>query len=200
MESGLSVLVVTAVTLAVFVWVGIRASRRDTDVEDYVVARNSQSSVTLGLSFLAAGMGAWILFAPPVVGATVGMVAVAGYALGAAAPFVVFGLLGRRIRTVLPAGHSLPEFLRVRFGRTFAIYVAAISVLYMLFFVTAELTAIGAVFSILSDVPANVVVAAVAGATLVYTTIGGLRASIRTDRFQGIMILALLAAATLAIF
>src|SRR5688500_11428557 len=120
MVTGLLAISILVLTLLTFVVIGIRASKRDADVEDYVVARNTQSPWTLGLSFLAAGMGAWILFAPPVVGAAVGMVAVAGYAIGAAAPFVVFGLLGRRIRTVLPAGHSLPEFLRVRFGRTFA--------------------------------------------------------------------------------
>ena len=102
MVSGAAVVVLILLTLAVFVWVGVRASRRDTDVEDYVVARNSQSTSTLGLSFLAAGMGAWILFAPPEVGAGVGMVGVAGYAVGAAVPFLVYGLLGPRIRSVLP--------------------------------------------------------------------------------------------------
>ena len=199
MVTGLLAVVVLAVPLLVFVAVGIRASQRDAGVDDYVVARNSQPPLTLGLSFLAAGMGAWILFAPPVVGALVGMVAVAGYAIGAAAPFAVFGLLGARIRSVLPAGHSLPEFLRVRFGRAFSSYVAVISVLYMVFFVTAELTAIGAVASILSTIPAQAAVVAVAGSTLLYTTIGGVRASIRTDRFQGWLILALLAGAAVAI-
>lgn len=193
MVSGLLAVVVVVATLLAFVAIGIRAARRNSDVEDFVVARNSQPGLTLGLSFLAAGMGAWILFAPPEVGAGVGLVGVGGYALGSAAPFVVYGLLGRRIRSVLPAGHSLPEFLRVRFGRAFSVYVAGISVLYMLFFVTAELTAIGAVVSLLSDVSPPLVIVAVALATLAYTTVGGLRASVRTDRFQAWMILGLLA-------
>ena len=120
MVGGLLAVVVVLVTLAAFVVVGIRASRKGADVEDYVVARNSQAGGTLGLSFLAAGMGAWILFAPPEVGAGVGMIGVVGYAVGAAAPFAVYGLLGPRIRAVMPAGHSLPEFLRVRFGRGFS--------------------------------------------------------------------------------
>ena len=192
MVSGLVAVVTLVVTLATFVVVGIRASRPDADVEDYVVARNSQAGATLGLSFMAAGMGVWILFAPPEVGASVGLIGVAGYAVGAAAPFVVYGLLGRRIRTVLPKGHSLPEFLRVRFGRPFSVYVTVISVLYMLFFVTAELTAIGAVTSLLSGASPTLVIVAVAVATLAYTTVGGLRASVRTDRFQAWLILGLL--------
>ncbi|HVM20807.1 MAG TPA: hypothetical protein VM307_12680, partial [Egibacteraceae bacterium] len=198
MVSGLWAVVAVAATLAVFVWWGVRA-RYAGDVEDYVVARNSQSAATLGLSFLAAGMGAWILFAPPEVGAGIGMVGVAGYAVGAAAPFVVFGLLGRHIRAVLPSGHSLPEFLRLRFGAGFATYVGVVSLLYMLFFVTAELTAIGAVTAILTDVSGRAVILAVAAATLAYTTVGGLRASLRTDRLQAWLILALLAAAATAV-
>ena len=195
MVSGVPAAVVILVTLAVFIVVGVRASRRNTDVEDYVVARNSQPASTLGLSFLAAGMGAWVLFAPPEVGASVGMVGVTGYAVGAAVPFAVYGLLGSRIRSVLPAGHSLPEFLRLRFGRPFSAYVGVISVLYMLFFVMAELTAIGAVVSILTGASATLVIVAVTVATLAYTTLGGLRASLVTDRFQAWLILALLAAA-----
>lgn len=199
MVGGLLAVIVMLVTLIAFVVVGIRASRKDTDVEDYVVARNSQSGTTLGMSFLAAGMGAWILFAPPEVGAGIGMIGVAGYAVGAAAPFVVYGLLGPRIRSVLPAGHSLPEFLRVRFGRGFSTYVTAISVLYMLFFLMAELTAIGAVAALLTDLAPAVVIIAVAVATLTYTTLGGLRASVRTDRFQAWMILALVAFAAILV-
>ena len=192
-------LFVLVLTLLTFVVVGVRAARRGGDVEDYVVARNSQNALTLGLSFLAAGMGAWILFAPPEVGAGVGLLGVAGYALGAAAPFVAFALLGPRVRRVVPAGHSLPEFVALRFGRTFHAYVGAISVLYMVIFVTAELTAAGAVTSILSGLDPRIAVVAVAVATLGYTAYGGLRASLRTDRFQAWLILALLAALVYAV-
>lgn len=190
---------IVAITLAVFVVVGLRAARRDTDVDDYLAAHSSQPAATLGLSFLATGMGAWILFAPPEVGAGVGLVAVLGYAVGAALPLVGFALLGPRLRAVVPAGHSLTEFVRLRFGRLFHGYVVGVSIAYMLFFVTAELTAAGAVVAILSGVDPRVVVIAVAGATLLYTTWGGLRASIRTDRFQGWLILGLLAVGVAAI-
>ena len=199
MVSGLLAYVIISATLAVFVAVGIRASRRGDDVEDYVVARNSQPASTLGLSFLAAGMGAWILFAPPEVGAGVGALGVAGYAIGAAAPIAAFGILGPRIRAIVPTGHSLSEFVRVRFGRPFQIYVTVISLLYMLFFVTAELTAVGGVVAILTGGSGRGAVVAVAVATLIYTVYGGLRASLRTDRFQAWLILALLVAAAWAV-
>ena len=198
MVSGGSSLLVIGITLVVFVVVGVCAHRRGADVEDYIVARNSQNALTLGLSFLAAGMGAWVLFAPPEVGATVGAVAVGGYAVGSAAPLAVFGLLGPRVRRVVPAGHSFAEFLGLRFGRAFHAYVVGVSILYMLFFVMAELTAIGAVMGLLTSSDPRITVVAVAVATLAYTTYGGLRASLRTDRFQAWILLGLLALSCVA--
>lgn len=195
MVGSWAALLVLCVTLATFVVVGVRAHRRGGGVEDFVVARNSQSTRTLGLSYLAAGMGAWILFAPPEVGAGVGLVGVLGYAVGAAAPPLALAALGPRVRRIVPEGHSLPELLRVRFGRAFHAYAAALSMLYMLVFVSAELTAAAAAAGILAGLDARVVVVAVAGATLAYTAVGGLRSSIRTDRFQAWLILALLAVA-----
>ncbi|MDX1559775.1 MAG: sodium:solute symporter, partial [Marinobacter sp.] len=83
-----------AVAMILFAWLGLRARLADGGLDDYVTARNSQGARALGLSFLASGMGGWILFAPPEVGALVGPLALAGYALGAALPFIVFAFCG----------------------------------------------------------------------------------------------------------
>ena len=190
----------TVITLGLFAWVGYRARVAAEDLDDYVTARGTQGDAALGASFFASGMGAWILFAPPEVGAGVGVVAVAGYALGAAAPIALFGYLGRILRRKVPSGHSLTEFIRLRFGRTFHSYVVMISMMYMLVFVTAELTAIGGVAAILSGTSSGFVIVAVAGVTVAYTAYGGLRASIRTDRWQGPLIILLLVIAAVAIF
>lgn len=182
------------VALCLFAWLGLRARKTAEGLDDYMTARNSQGATTIGLSFLASGMGAWILFAPPEVGAFVGPIALAGYALGAALPFVIFAMLGPLIRKRLPEGRSISEFAEQRFGRGLRRWVSLISVLYMLCFLAAELTAIGAITALLSDLNGQVVIIAVALTTLVYTTWGGLRASLATDRWQALMLLALLAA------
>ena len=179
-------------TLGAFVVLGMMAGR-DTDVAAFTTARNSQGAGTLGLSFLAAGMGAWILFAPPEVGAGVGLVGVVGYAIGGALPVVLFALLGGRIRRAVPHGQSLGEFARLRYGRPFAAYVFVVSVAYMFLFVTAELTSVAGVTAIVAGVDARLTVVAVAVATLAYTSWGGLRASLVTDRWQAGLIVALLA-------
>ena len=159
-----------------------------------MTARNSQGAATIGLSFLASGMGAWILFAPPEVGAFVGPVALAGYALGAALPFIVFAALGPLIRKRMPQGRSISGFAEQRFGKGLRRWVSLVSVLYMLCFLAAELTAIGSITALLSDLNGDLVIIGVAVTTLIYTAWGGLRASLATDRWQALLLMGLLAA------
>lgn len=83
---------VLGAALCCFAFLGLRARFGGSSLDDYVTARNSQTATTLGFSFLASGMGAWILFAPPEIGAFVGPVALLGYAVGSALPFLVLGL------------------------------------------------------------------------------------------------------------
>lgn len=198
MSAGTAVPILVA-TLVVFIVIGVRAPRRRGDVDHYLVARSSQSAATLGLSFLAAGMGAWTLFAPPEVGAGVGLAGVVGYAIGSAAPLLGVVLVAGRLRATMPEGRSLTELARLRFGRAFHTWLGLVSVGYMLLFVCAELTAAAAATALLGGVDPRVTIGAVAGATLLYTTVGGLPASLRTDRFQAWLILGLLTAAAAAL-
>jgi Na+/proline symporter len=184
--------VAMVVALMVFVWIGLRGRSAKDSLDDYLTARGSQNASALGLSFVASGLGAWILFAPPELGAFVGPLAVAGYAAGAALPFLVFAAFGGSIRRLLPEGRSLGEFAQVRLGTPVRRWVAAISALYMLCFLTAELTAVGAIAHMLSGIPPWVAVMGVTISTLIYTTWGGLRASLLTDRWQAWLLLALL--------
>ena len=184
---------VLGAALVCFAFLGLRARRADGPLDDYVTARNSQGAQALGLSFLASGMGAWILFAPPEIGAFVGPVALAGYAIGSALPFIVLGLYGPAIRRHLPEGRSIGEFAEACYGAGVRRWVSLVSILYMACFLAAELTAIGAITALLSDVPPALVVVGVAVTTLLYTAVGGLRASLATDRWQAWLLIALLA-------
>jgi Na+/proline symporter len=180
-----------AAVLLLFVWVGLR-TRRNEALDDFITARNSQNRWAIGLSFLASGMGGWILFAPPEVGVLVGPLGLAGYALGAALPFIVFALCGPAIRRRLPAGRSIGEFAEHCYGGGVRRWVGLISLLYMACFLVAELTAIGAITAMLSDINGSLIVIGVAVTTLIYTAWGGLRASMTTDRWQGWLLIALM--------
>ncbi len=192
MGSTVSIVLLVGVLLA-FVAIGLRRGEgTDTDLDGYLLARGSQGPVALGLSFLASGLGAWILFAPPELGAILGIGPVIGYAVAAAAPFLVFAFVGPRVRRIAPSGQGLGEFLRVRFGRGVGVAVTLVSLLYMGVFLAAELVAIAGLVELLGDVPQTVTVSAVVTATLAYTAYGGLRASLRTDRWQAVTVIALL--------
>ena len=119
-----------------FIWIGFRARSQHENLDTYLTARNSQSASTLALSFLASGMGAWILFVPPEIAAFVGPVALGGYVLGAALPFIVLVWFGPAIRRHMPEGRSLAEYAQARFGTVLRHWMSALSLLYMLCFIT----------------------------------------------------------------
>lgn len=182
-----------AAALGLFLWIGLRARMADVSLDEYLTARGSQGAGALGLSFLASGLGAWILFVPPEIGAFVGPVGLAGYALGAALPFGVLAWCGPAIRRSMPAGRSLTDYADKRFGPAMRAWMFTLSLLYMLCFLTAELTAVGSIVALMTGGDGRWAVAAVAAVTLTYTAWGGLRSSLATDRWQAWLLLALLA-------
>ena len=181
---------ILAVTLASFFLVGLRTGA-DRSVEEFAVARGTQSGRALGLSFFASGVGSWILFSAPEVGAAGGIAAAVGYGLGVVLPLVGLLLVGGRLRTLLPEGYDLAQFVRLRFGTAMQGYVLVISMLFMFTALAAELTAVSSVLGRISDLDPRIGIVAVAAVTACYTAVGGLRASIGTDRWQSWLLFAL---------
>jgi Na+/proline symporter len=196
-----TVLITTLAVLALFAFVALRGATGGgpdavVDRDDYLAARGSQGVNALALSFFASGLGAWILFTPAETGVLGGWLGVIGYAVAAALPFVALVWLGPAIRAALPRGVTLGDWVRQRYGRTMQVIVALVSLFYMFLFVAAELTAIGGVATLLAGEGAGLwtrlgPVVAVAVVTLGYTAWGGLPASLRTDRWQAWLVLAL---------
>jgi Na+/proline symporter len=185
----------TAATVLAFTGVGLLAARGRIDsVESYISARDSAGSGTLAATVVASMMGVWILLSPAEAGAAFGgLPAVLGYAVGSAIPLLLFIPVGARIREVMPAGHSLTEFAYARFGSGMYLLVLLVSVFYMFIFLAAEMTGIAGALALVADVPLWQTALLVGGFVLVYTTYGGLLASIVTDTVQTLVILPLLA-------
>lgn len=104
---------------------------------------------------------------------------------------LVIAPLAVRIRKYLPTGYSQPEWIRLRFDeKTHKMYLVPFF-WYQLMAVTVQLYAGGNIFSLLTGVPVEVVMIVLAGTTLTYSMISGMRASIITDFLQyGLIILA----------
>ena len=180
--------VLTACILAVFGYIGLQASNRETDDDSYLSSRGTQDWRGIGLSLFASGMGVWILLGPSEVAYYGGFWDVTGYAVSSMTPFLLLAYIGPMIRDSIPDGITLADYARQRLGRRMQIYVGAISILYMFTFLFAEFTAIGKVMEHISGMNPLAPMIMVGAVTAAYTAYGGLPASLATDRVQALVI------------
>ena len=173
-------------TLAFFCYIGFKSSSNEkVDDDAYLSARGTQDWKQIGLSLFASGMGVWILLGPSEVAYYGGFWDVTGYAASASAPLLLIAYLGPMIRSRLPEGVTLADYVEVRLGRNMQLYVGLISILYMFTFLFAEFMAIGKVMKQLTGMDPLVPMVLVGVITAAYTAYGGLPASLATDRIQG---------------
>lgn len=187
-------LLVTVVTVAAFTLMGLLyVSRQAINLETYMVNRNQVGPWAALATVVASAMGAWILFSPQeAASAFGGITAVFGYCIGSAAAVALFFVVGPRLRQLMPQGHSLNEYVRARFGGTMYWLIEAVMVFYMFIYLAAELTAIAKVLQLVANVPLGVTALVVIIAVFLYTTYGGLKATILTDVIQFAVIVPLL--------
>lgn len=174
MTLSATAIAVTLITVASFTLLGLlQASRHTLSLEDYLVSRNSVSTPMALATIVASAMGAWILFSPPEVGATSGLAGIVGYCIGQATPAAMFAFMGTRMRFLMPAGHSLNEYVLHRFGQAMYRLTLAIVVFYMFVYLAAELTAIAKAVELMAGVPLGLTALLVMGAVFAYTLVGG---------------------------
>mmetsp|Transcript_14826 Transcript_14826/g.59374 ORF Transcript_14826/g.59374 Transcript_14826/m.59374 type:complete len:616 (-) Transcript_14826:552-2399(-) len=178
----------------------------------FLSARGTAGWYAVGASFFASGMGAWIVYGTTEMGATRALSwwAVIGYATASAVPAVLLCFLGPVVKKSVGGdsfGFSATDFALERYGRLMHIHVSCVSCFYMYIYIVAELTSIGNVYALLvgKDISGNEsesyttrVAIAVIVATWAYTAAGGLPASIFTDKFQGVVIAAVVTLLTIA--
>lgn len=168
-----------------FVALGLRRTGLRPDrLDDYLVARNSYAVPTGVATLLASTFGAWLLFSPAEAATRGGLLALLGYGLGVAAPRLALIPLGLRLRRRMPHGRSLVEYVRVRYGSGLYLVVLLVMIGYLAVVLAAEATATAKLIGAVSDLPAWLPAAITLVASLLYTGIGGLHASIVTDRGQ----------------
>lgn len=185
-------LILVTLTAVVFVAVGMR-SRGPRTLESYLTARGSLGPGAAMGTIVASSMGAWILYSPAETATWAGLIAVGGYGLGSAAPLVALALIGPRLRSLMPEGHTLTEYVWHRFGPPMYVVTVGVMIFYMFIYLAAELTAMSLAAHLVAGTPLVVTAAVVGGATVAYTAYGGLPASILTDRAQYWVMLPLLA-------
>lgn len=130
---------------------------------------------------------------------------VLGYSAASALPAIIIGTwLGPIVlKQTGDKAFSTTDFGRQRYGRLMQIVIACVSVFYMFIFIVAELTSISNIFALLTgDFSKRYgvgVTVALGAATMIYTGIAGLPASIVTDKFQGVIMAILVIILTIAV-
>jgi Na+/proline symporter len=185
----------------VFATIGLLYTiKSKTTAGNYIVARNKVGGLLATATLVASGLGAWILFSPAETGTWAGLVGLIGYSIGSAAPLLAFIFLGSRLRRLMPDGHSLTEFVKLRYGTAPHILALLVMVFYMFIFLTAELTGISLAVNLLGGTPLVITASIVGVFTVIYTAFGGIRVSIFTDSIQFAVIIPLIAAVVLILF
>lgn len=183
LDSLTAILLVAATGL--FMAAGLRHNRRGQgSLDAYLVARHRYGASTGAATLLASTFGAWLLFSPAEAATWGGLVALLGYGAGAAAPRLAMIPLGLRMRRQMPNGRSLVEYVRVRYGEGPYILILLVMVAYLVVALAAEATATATLIGAVSDLPAWLPAGVTLLASLIYTSVGGLGASIGTDRQQ----------------
>ena len=163
-----------------------------TEDKSYFVMLKSQKTFNLSLSFYASGMGLWIIASPAEVGWYGLGFDVIGYAISAATPFVLLYFVGPRIVQTVPDKATLPQYISQQYGNFAQVFVSIIATIYMSAFLIAEFASINFLFPEISKTSGLIVCTAIAVVTFLYLNLSGFKASLITDRFQGISIIALL--------
>lgn len=148
---------------------------------------NKLGTWALSTTIISSGMGAWILFSPAEAGSDPyfgGLVAIVGYAIGSAGPYLAFMKIGPRIREAIPNGTSITDYVWQRYGKITYLFILIVSLSYMFIFLSAELTGISLAINLIAKVPLALTATLVGVATITYTTYGGLKASVFTDIVQ----------------
>mmetsp|Transcript_20046 Transcript_20046/g.29730 ORF Transcript_20046/g.29730 Transcript_20046/m.29730 type:complete len:588 (+) Transcript_20046:106-1869(+) len=169
------------------------------NVDFFLSARNSATAAQIAFSIFASSMGAWVLYAPTELGATPSLswIAVIGYALASASPAAISFFLGPIIKArCTDSSFNFTDFGLQRYGRLMQVVIGLMGIFYMFIFLVAELTTIsGAYATIHNDFSDNsyliTIIISLGAVTILYTSLGGLPASIITDKFQAVLMLIL---------
>ena len=100
--------------------------------------------------------------------------------------------VGPRIVQTVPDKATLPQYISQQYGNFAQVFVSIIATIYMSAFLIAEFASINFLFPEISKTSGLIVCAAIAIVTFLYLNLSGFKASLITDRFQGMSIIALL--------
>ena len=175
------------VYFVVVLGIGFAAKRYIKTSLDYFLSGRSLPAWITGLAFISANLGALELLGQSANGAQYGVAAVHFYWIGAIPAMVFLGLVmmpfyyGSKVR-------SVPEYLRLRFGRGAHLFNAIAFAFATILIAGVNLYALALVLQLMLGWPILVGIVVAAGIVMVYITLGGLSSAIYNEVLQFFLI------------
>jgi Na+/proline symporter len=160
--------VVVVFISTLFLFIGIFYSRKKVSLNTYLVSDRNEGVFSLSATLIASSLGAWILFGPPTAATWGGFGSVIGYALGTAFPMILLVLK--------------------KFGKNLFKLIFSLMIFYLFIFLCAEVTAISKLIYYISGLNIWISASIILFFTLTYVLFGGLKATIRSDGIQFVVI------------
>ena len=167
--------------IALTAWVG-RGRKRDN--AEFLLASRSIGVIPGAMSIAASWIWAPALFVASQKAFEQGVAGLFWFTFPNVLALVLFAPLAFRIRDRLPSGYTLPQFMRATHGR-------GVHVLYLIQFFglqigsfAVQILAGSALIETMTGLPFHLVAAVLVGTALIYSVMGGVRASVTTDFLQ----------------
>src|SRR5215211_5521336 len=174
---------ILAAYFCVVLGVGFAAKRVIRSSLDYFLSGRSLPAWITGLAFISANLGALELLGMAANGAQFGYATVHYYWIGAVPAMVFLGLVmmpfyyGSKVR-------SVPEYLRLRFGKPAHLFNALTFAFATVLIAGVNLYALALVLKLMLGWPIIVGIVVAAAIVLVYITLGGLSSAIYNEVLQ----------------
>jgi solute:Na+ symporter, SSS family len=182
---------ILAIYFVVVLGIGFAARRYIKTSLDYFLSGRSLPAWITGLAFISANLGALELLGMAANGAQFGYATVHYYWIGAVPAMVFLGLVmmpfyyGSKVR-------SVPEYLRLRFGKPAHLFNALTFAFATVLIAGVNLYALALVLKLMLGWPIIVGIVVAAAIVLAYITLGGLSSAIYNEVLQFFVILAAL--------
>ncbi len=160
--------------------------------EAYFTAGRNISTGFMTASFIAYAVGTGLIFSPGEMAYLSGTTAMIGYALAISIAFVIFIPISRRIKTMIPQGHTIGEFTNTRYGKFMYVVALAVSIIYMFILFISNMIGAAIMFKYVAGVPMLLSIIVVGIPTIYFAAFGGVSAAIFTSGLQSLLVTPLL--------
>jgi Na+/proline symporter len=190
---GLSMIVFSLLLMAAVTYFGYVFSKRTLKNNDsYFTAGRNITTAFMTATFIAYAVGTGLIFSPAESAYLDGVTAMIGYALALSIAYFVFIPVARRIKSLIPQGNTIGEYVKVRYGNTMFVVVLFVIIVYLFCLLASNFIGAGIAFQYLGDIPIYLGVLIIGVPVIFYTTYGGLGAAIFTNAIQALLLTPLL--------